>query len=73
MALKIVGAQCVNCSACEPECPNEAISASGSIFVIDPAKCTECIGFHDDPQCALVCPVEETCVIDESYPRYEAA
>jgi ferredoxin len=73
MALKIVGSQCVNCSACEPECPNEAISAAGSVFVIDPAKCTECIGFHDDPQCALVCPVEETCVIDESYPRYEAA
>jgi ferredoxin len=72
MALKIA-ASCVNCSACEPECPNEAIYPTESAFAIDPAKCTECIGFHDDPQCALVCPVEDTCVIDESYPRYQAA
>jgi ferredoxin len=72
MAL-LIAATCVNCSACEAECPNEAISAGEGIYVIDPAKCTECIGFHDDPQCALICPVEDTCVVDNNYPRYEAA
>jgi ferredoxin len=72
MAL-LIAATCVNCSACEAECPNEAISAGDGIYVIDPAKCTECIGFHDDPQCALICPVEDTCVVDNNYPRYEAA
>ncbi|MGB8277088.1 MAG: YfhL family 4Fe-4S dicluster ferredoxin [Methylovirgula sp.] len=70
MSLRIA-ASCVNCSACEPECPNEAISAGDGIYVIDPSKCTECIGFHDDPQCALICPIEETCVVDNSYPRYQ--
>jgi ferredoxin len=39
--------------------------------VIDPKKCTECIGHFDTPQCAAVCPVENTCVIDTSYPRYQ--
>jgi ferredoxin len=73
MTLKIVASQCVNCSACEPECPNEAISAAADTFIIDPTKCTECIGFHDDPQCALICPVEETCVIDDAFPRYQPA
>ncbi len=70
MALRIA-ASCVNCSACEPECPNEAISAGEGIFIIDPNKCTECIGFHDDPQCALVCPIDDTCVIDPNFPRYQ--
>ncbi|MFN5413439.1 MAG: hypothetical protein ACK5CS_42140, partial [Bradyrhizobium sp.] len=39
-------------------------------FVIDPKKCTECIGHFDEPQCAAVCPVDNTCVIDNSFPRY---
>lgn len=42
-------------------------------FVIDPKKCTECIGHFDDPQCVAVCPVENTCVIDKSLPRYQPA
>ena len=29
-----------------------------SIYVIDPAKCTECMGHFDEPQCIQVCPVE---------------
>ena len=73
MALKIIANQCVNCTACEPECPNEAISETGTTYVIDPAKCTECIGHYDTPQCAAVCPVDDTCVIDATYPRYQAA
>ena len=28
--------ECINCGACEPECPNKAISQGEDIFVIDP-------------------------------------
>ncbi len=57
MALKITE-ECINCGACEPECPNSAISQGDDIYVIDPAKCTECKGAHDSPACAGVCPVD---------------
>ncbi len=50
--------ECINCGVCEPECPNEAISQGDDTFVIDPALCTECVGFHDTEQCAAVCPVD---------------
>lgn len=50
--------QCINCGACEPECPNEAISEGDDIYVIDPERCTECVGFHGDEACQSVCPVE---------------
>ncbi|MBJ7550408.1 YfhL family 4Fe-4S dicluster ferredoxin [Marinomonas ostreistagni] len=50
--------ECINCDVCEPECPNEAISQGEEIYVIDPAKCTECIGHYDEPQCQQVCPVD---------------
>ena len=49
---------CINCGACEPECPNEAISEGQEIYVIDPKLCTECVGFHDYEACQAVCPVE---------------
>ena len=88
MAIKITE-ECINCGACEPECPNTAIyeggvdwelagvhygngdvSPSGTngfystdFFYIVPDKCTECKGFHDEPQCAAVCPVD-CCVPD---------
>lgn len=91
--------ECINCGACEPECPNNAIyegavnwkmnegtTVKGSyslksgevidadqemnpieddfyFIVVD--KCTECKGFHDEPQCAAVCPVD-CCVPDEN-------
>ena len=71
MSLKIIGSQCTSCSACEPECPNMAIYAKSGVYVIDPKKCTECIGYFDSPQCAAVCPVENTCVIDKAVPRYQ--
>lgn len=83
MAIMITD-ECINCGACEPECPNTAIyeggaewemgSATGGegeaapsgaegffsdeFFYINPDKCTECKGFHDEPQCAAVCPVD---------------
>ena len=56
-ALKI-NALCVNCDVCEPACPNQAISQGEEIYVIDPARCTECVGHFDEPQCVVVCPVE---------------
>ena len=49
---------CINCGACEPECPNEAISAGDYIFEINPDLCTECVGFHNEEACQAVCPVE---------------
>ena len=57
MALTI-NDNCTACDACIPECPNEAISAGELVFVIDPFKCTECVGAHDEPQCKLVCPAD---------------
>jgi ferredoxin len=72
MAYKIIASQCTSCSACEAECPNVAISEKGGTFVINPKKCTECLGHFDTPQCVAVCPVENTCVIDNSFPRYQA-
>ncbi len=57
MALMITD-ECINCDVCEPECPNEAISAGEDIYVIDPDKCTECVGHFDKPQCQIVCPVD---------------
>lgn len=76
--------ECINCGACEPECPNTAIYEGGAewelagkpyaegdaapsgtsefwsadFFYIVPDKCTECETFHDEPQCAAVCPVD---------------
>lgn len=96
----IITDECINCGACEPECPNNAIyeggvewrmsdgtSLSGEVttptnntyqaddeqeavsmdfFYIVTDKCTECKGFHDEPQCAAVCPVD-CCVDDEDH------
>jgi ferredoxin len=50
--------ECINCDVCEPECPNEAISQGPEVYVIDPDKCTECVGHFDSPQCQEVCPVD---------------
>lgn len=57
MALMITDA-CINCDVCEPECPNDAIAQGPEIYVIDPARCTECVGHFDTPQCREVCPVD---------------
>ncbi len=54
----IITDECIACGACEAECPNEAITEGEDIFVIDPDKCTECVGFYDSQQCYDVCPVE---------------
>ena len=93
MAIKITE-DCINCGACEPECPNQAIyeadilwkmsdgttidnheersdgGFSDEFYYIATDKCTECKGFHDEPQCAAVCPVD-CCVDDEDNPETE--
>ena len=89
--------ECINCGACEPECPNNAIYEGGAewrfsdgttlkgnittpageatdadaahqpksndFYYIIADKCTECTGFHEEPQCAAVCPVD--CCVDD--------
>ena len=61
MALMIIDT-CTACDACEPVCPNKAISSGMPIYVIDPLKCTECVGAEDEPQCRLVCPIP-SCIV----------
>ncbi len=65
MAYKITD-ECISCGACEAECPNVAISEGETIYVIDPDKCTECIGSHDSSKCVEICPVD-ACVLDPAY------
>jgi ferredoxin len=57
MAYKI-NEDCISCGACEPECPNQAIKEGSTIYIIDPARCTECIGSHPTSRCVEVCPVD---------------
>lgn len=78
--------ECINCGACEPECPNTAIYAGGAqyefkgsmvdpisndFYYIVPQKCTECVGHFDQEQCAAVCPVD-CCIPDPNHPEDEA-
>lgn len=60
MAL-MINSDCINCDACESECPNQAISPGDDVFVIDPTKCTECVGHFAKSRCVEVCPV--SCII----------
>ena len=62
MAL-IITADCINCAACEPDCPNGAISAGDDIFIVAFDKCTECVGPFDESQCIAVCPVD--CIVPD--------
>jgi len=81
----VITDECINCGACEPECPNTAIyqggvewqvngvthpAISNDIFYIVPEKCTECVGFFDHEACAAVCPVD-CCVPDPKIPETE--
>ena len=62
--------ECITCNACEPECPNHAITLGDDIYEIDPTLCTECVGFNDTPMCAYVCPID-VCVPDPEHPEDE--
>ena len=50
MAYKITD-ECISCGACDPECINQAIFEGETIYVIDPEKCTECVGNFETPKC----------------------
>ena len=62
MALYIT-AQCINCDVCVPVCPNDAIDQGEHYFVIDPIKCTECVGHYEKSQCVEICPVN--CILPD--------
>jgi len=68
MAYKITD-ECISCGACEPECPNEAISEGETIYIIDPDKCTDCVGSHESSKCAEVCPIDDCCIPDPEHPE----
>jgi ferredoxin len=57
MAYKITE-KCIACGSCISECPNGAIRDGDPISVINPDRCTECVGVHQKPECAVVCPIE---------------
>jgi ferredoxin len=63
MAL-IIADDCIACDACREECPNEAIEENEPVYFIDPDRCTECVGYYDEPSCIAVCPVD--CIIPDS-------
>ena len=67
MAFKIIDS-CVNCWACEPLCPSQAIREAKPHFLIEASKCTECLGDYADPQCASICPVEGAIVNELNEP-----
>ena len=59
MTHKINTETCTGCDACQPECPNVAISVKKGVYIINATKCTDCEGRFDDPQCVAVCPVDD--------------
>ncbi len=65
MALKITD-ECISCGACEPECENLSITEAETIYIIDPDKCTECVGISEVQKCVDICPVD-CCVPDEEH------
>jgi ferredoxin len=65
MAYKITE-ECISCGACEPECKNEAIKEGETVYIIDPERCTQCVGWFDSPKCVEVCPVD-CCVLDPAH------
>jgi ferredoxin len=64
MALEII-ASCVNCWACQPLCPSQAIYEAAPHFLIDADKCTGCEGDFAEAQCTAICPIEGA-ILDEA-------
>jgi Fe-S-cluster-containing hydrogenase component 2 len=60
---------CINCGSCEPECPNQAISAGDPTFAVTAERCTECVGAADAPKCVEICPIEGCIVTGTAEPR----
>jgi len=63
----LINEDCINCGACEPECPNTAIAQGDPVYVVDVDKCTECVGAFDTPKCVETCPVEGCIIIDPNH------
>src|SRR5574340_881305 len=83
----VITEECINCGACEPECPNNAIYEGGATYELNgeshaalkddtyyivPEKCSECVGFFEEEQCKAVCPVD-CCIPDPNNPESEDA
>ena len=47
----------------------QAALAKARYFIV-PGKCTECVGFHEEPQCTAVCP-ENCCIPDPDFAESE--
>jgi ferredoxin len=54
---------CISCGACEPDCPNQAITEGDTVYEIAASRCTECVGSYESSRCVDLCPVD-SCVID---------
>ena len=67
MALKIIES-CVNCWACLPLCPSEAIYEAKPHFLINPDKCNECVGDYKVSQCVSICPIEGALLNEQGEP-----
>ena len=63
----MITAECVNCSACEQECPVQAITAAADQYIINPDNCIDCIGYFEEPRCKWACPVNACVPERESY------
>ncbi|MHC3995383.1 YfhL family 4Fe-4S dicluster ferredoxin [Sulfurimonas sp. HSL-3221] len=59
----LINDECIACDACREECPTEAIEEGDPIYIIDPDRCTECVGTYDEPACIAVCPVD--CIVPD--------
>ena len=49
---------CIMCGLCAWECGNGAITEGDITFVINPAKCTECVGAAPSPKCVRECTTD---------------
>lgn len=54
----------------EIDADEEHDAISDEFFYIVADKCTECMGFHEKPQCASVCPVD-CCIPDGNHVENE--
>ncbi len=64
MAYKITD-ECISCGACEPDCPNQAITEGDTLYEIAVDRCTECVGSYESSRCVDLCPVD-ACVTDDA-------
>ncbi len=67
----MITAECVNCSACERECPVQAIHAEADQYVIDVDVCVDCEGYFETARCKWACPVN-ACVPERDSYQYKA-